>query len=37
VGHGADDGEDVVHDQFVPASEICAGSFNADCKKFGIH
>ena len=27
----------VVHDQFVPASEICAGSFNADCKKFGIH
>jgi D-xylose transport system substrate-binding protein len=26
----------VVHDQFVPASEICAGSFNADCKKYGI-
>ncbi len=27
----------VVHDQFVPASEICAGSFEVDCKKYGIH
>jgi len=27
----------VVHDQFVPASEICAGSYYADCKKYGIH
>jgi len=27
----------IVADQFVPASQICAGGFLADCKKYGIH
>jgi len=27
----------IVADQFVPASQICAGAFFADCKKYGIH
>jgi D-xylose transport system substrate-binding protein len=26
----------VVKDSFVPASQICAGSFAADCSKYGI-
>jgi D-xylose transport system substrate-binding protein len=27
----------IVADQFVPASEICAGSYLADCKRYKIH
>jgi D-xylose transport system substrate-binding protein len=27
----------VVKDQFVPASEICAGAYQSDCKKYGVH
>jgi len=27
----------VVHDKFVPASQICAGGFAADCTKYKIH
>jgi D-xylose transport system substrate-binding protein len=27
----------IVKDGFVPASQICAGKFAADCKKYGIH
>jgi D-xylose transport system substrate-binding protein len=26
----------VVKDQFVPASQLCSGSFKADCTKYGI-
>jgi D-xylose transport system substrate-binding protein len=26
----------IVHDKFVPASQLCAGSYKADCKKYGI-
>jgi len=26
----------VVHDQFVPASQICTGAYAADCTKYGI-
>jgi len=27
----------IVHDKFVPASQICAGGFAADCTKYKIH
>ena len=27
----------IVHDKFVPASQICTGSFAADCTKYNIH
>ena len=27
----------IVHDKFVPASQICTGSFAADCTKYHIH
>ncbi len=27
----------VIADQFVPASQLCAGAFAADCTKYGIH
>ena len=27
----------IVADQFVPASEICAGGYYADCKRYKIH
>jgi D-xylose transport system substrate-binding protein len=27
----------VVQDAFVPASQICTGSFAADCTTYGIH
>jgi D-xylose transport system substrate-binding protein len=26
----------VIHDKFVPASQLCAGSYAADCTKYGI-
>ncbi len=26
----------VIKDNFVPASQLCAGSFKADCTKYGI-
>ncbi len=26
----------VIHDNFVPASQLCAGTYAADCKKYGI-
>jgi D-xylose transport system substrate-binding protein len=27
----------IVKDQFVPASQICTGTYATDCKKYGIH
>jgi D-xylose transport system substrate-binding protein len=27
----------IVHDKFVPASQICAGGYKADCTKYKIH
>ncbi len=26
----------IIKDKFVPASQICAGKYAADCKKYGI-
>jgi hypothetical protein len=26
----------VIKDNFVPASQLCAGAYAADCKKYGI-
>jgi D-xylose transport system substrate-binding protein len=27
----------IVHDKFVPASQICAGGYASDCTRYGIH
>ena len=27
----------IIKDKFVPAAQLCAGSFAADCTKYGIH